>query len=231
MATKYTLNLKTQDPELNSKSFSIGYVNPNGTEGMFRTFAEKVVALTDLTLNELNLTRVTNITNGVYYLGTFEINSTSDLFSKTSSTANAKMNEIRGLVPDYSDTEIVATAQFLDDNGAVYEKSVTFKDIYGNIIFSAFDMKSNDNPNTQTLWNGTLTNPDAPTFYKPYVKVQAKPITLTTYGITVADSGNGKTFMNAYLKDIYDNADTLTKTYFPNAGSGDYSLVLPLKGV
>lgn len=231
MATKYTLNLKTKDTNLDSKNFSIGYVNPSGSESMYRTLAQKIVALSRLTLNELYLTRVSDVTNGTFFLGKFQIISTTDLFSKTYATANAKFNQIKGLVPSLDSAAEIGKAQFLDDNSVVYEKAVTYADAYQSIILSAFDMKSNDNPNTQTLWNQTTSNPDATGFYAPTVNVQAKPITLTTYSITVAESGDGKTFLNAYLKEIYDNADATTKTYFPNAGSEDYSLVLPLKGV
>lgn len=231
MATKYTLNIKAKDTNLDSKNFSIGYVNPSGSESMFRTLAQKIVGLSNLTLNELYLTRVSDVTNGTFFLGKFQIISTTDLFSKTYSTANAKMNALKALVPSIAGTAELGKAQFLGDNGVVYEKAVTYGDVYDTIILNCFDMKSNDNPNTQTLWNQTSSNPDVAGFYAPSVNVQAKPITLTTYSITVAESGDGKTFMNAYLKEIYDNADAQTKTYFPNAGSEDYSLVLPLKGV
>ena len=57
------LTLKVNDTNNNSKTVNIGYVNPDATDAILRTFAQKLNSLTTNTLLTTEKTVTTDITS------------------------------------------------------------------------------------------------------------------------------------------------------------------------
>lgn len=47
----------------NTKTFNVGYANPNATDFILKTFAEKIMELSNGTLNTVKRVKTTDITN------------------------------------------------------------------------------------------------------------------------------------------------------------------------
>jgi len=98
MATFYpktSLSLRTKDENLNAKTFSIGYVNAEAGDGTLKALAEKIVELSDLTLQEIYKTTQNDITNA-YTDSTLILSTTSAFTSNDPATFIAAVNALDG---------------------------------------------------------------------------------------------------------------------------------------
>lgn len=93
-----TLGIKYLDENYNSKTFSIGYINPDNTDGVNKQLAEKIMSLSAGSGTEYYTTTVENITQASTdtTVTGFVLASTSDFFSTDSTTyaaAAATLNQ------------------------------------------------------------------------------------------------------------------------------------------
>lgn len=98
MATLYpktSLSIKTIDPNLNSKTFSVGYVNPDVEDGTLKELAVKLTDLSNNTFSEVFKTTQTDITNASTDTDVVRVPliSSSDFLSMDSTTWKAYLAE------------------------------------------------------------------------------------------------------------------------------------------
>lgn len=104
MATYYpktSLSIRTKDNNENTKTFSVGYVNPESTDGTLKEFALKVVDLSNLALTEVYKTTQDNITNATtdtVVSSGWVLASSSPFFSDDSDTFTAAITALS--IPD-----------------------------------------------------------------------------------------------------------------------------------
>jgi len=66
MATYYpkaSISIRATDAQLNNKTFSVGYVNGEASDGTLRALAQKITELSELSLSQVYKTEQDNITN------------------------------------------------------------------------------------------------------------------------------------------------------------------------
>lgn len=90
-----TLGVRYSDANLKEKTFNIGYVNPDNSEATNKLLAQKVMALSNGSTNQIYVTDVTNITNANTDTNVTRIPliSSSDFLSMDSATWKAYITE------------------------------------------------------------------------------------------------------------------------------------------
>ena len=213
MATypKATLNLKYTDENNKQKTFNVGYINPEVSDGTLKELGNKLIALTDNTLDEVYKTVQENITNaqpaGTTYR-TPTLITTSAFLSTDAETWNQFVTEsVSGSgtfsvsVTDSEDNEIVLFDLTANEFGTILE----LEDYSGANFWNMIGARLINNYTGEKVANLAFTSNS----------IQLSSSTVPNFAFKISANGSTKPL----LQSMYDNADETSKTYFTVATS------------